>query len=123
MSYAILELHLEAPTASLERQGNQWRARCERCGGHSKGFLRISHALAAQHRHGRVHIAREAGDLTDWLDTFRHPLEVRPQVAAAMSPTSRELVHRSHARCHTGVSAAPDNAPRFAHHAAMAGAA
>lgn len=82
MSFAILELRLHEPPASLERQGQQWRVRCERCGGHSKGFLRISHALTAQHRHGQVHVEAEAEDLTGLLDSWRRPVDVRPQVAS-----------------------------------------
>lgn len=127
MSYAILELRLEEPAASLERQGDQWRARCERCGGHSKGFLRISHALAAQHRHGQVHVTREADDLTDLLDTIRRPLGVRPQVARTMSPPSRPLVPTRSRSTRTAVAAnrcdTTEKGGPVVHHAVMDGAA
>lgn len=73
MSYAILELHLGQPAATIHRvdtdRGAMWVVRCERCGGASRPRHLISNLLEIQQRHGADHVAAEVTDLEAFLHT------------------------------------------------------
>ena len=80
MSFAILELDLREPAASVDRintpAGLMWQMRCERCARHSKPYHLLSNACRAHELHCDDHATRDEADLTALLSTVRKPLEV-----------------------------------------------
>jgi hypothetical protein len=59
MSYAIFDLELEAPPATVLRfktsEGPWWVVRCELCGRRSTPRPLLSAAMRSQYAHGREH--------------------------------------------------------------------
>lgn len=109
MSYAILELELGAPPASVHRYGSSWYVVCERCRRRSPLLRYLSLALDLHNTHADKHVEADRQDLEELLSTDALPLaihrsEVRPQVPplTVHRPTSvirdeprRSVVHLS----------------------------
>lgn len=78
MSYAILELDLAAPAASIERvstpAGDMWTIRCERCHLSPKPRALLSRLLDLHRYHCAEHAAEDAAALTTLLDTAVRPI-------------------------------------------------
>lgn len=76
MSFAILELDIRQPAATVHRYGRGWYVRCDRCGRRCPLVSRLSLALDLHWDHAQRHVENDREDLEDLLDTLRLPLEV-----------------------------------------------
>lgn len=76
MSYAIFELDIRQPPASLHRRDGFWYLLCERCDKRSPLTALISEALLIHENHADVHVDDDEAAVQQWLSTSRNPLVV-----------------------------------------------